>query len=104
VEELRLICFANQPQSATGSNNGSLVPDAQISLNSSTTATRSNSGSLVPDVVNTVICAPDDGWRSHLKHVELFTDKINCVQLHLVEYLLTQNYDARSHEHKKTFI
>jgi len=35
--------------------------------------------SLITDAVDTVICAPDDGWRSHPKHVEQFTDKINCV-------------------------
>jgi len=29
--------------------------------------------------VSTVICAPDDGWKIHSKHVEQFTDKINCV-------------------------
>ena len=29
--------------------------------------------------VDTVICAPDDGWRNHPKHVEQFTDKIDCV-------------------------
>jgi len=34
---------------------------------------------LVPDAVDTVICAPDDGWRNHPKHVEQFTDKINCL-------------------------
>ena len=33
----------------------------------------------VPDAVDTVISAPDDGWRDHPKHVEQFTDKINCV-------------------------
>jgi len=43
---------------------------------------------LVPDAVDTVICAPDDGWRDHPKHVEQFTDKINCVHLHLVGHLL----------------
>ena len=26
----------------------------------------------VPDTVNTVVCAPDDGWRYHPKHVEQF--------------------------------
>ena len=26
-----------------------------------------------------VICAPDDGWTENPKHVEQFTDKINCV-------------------------
>ena len=34
---------------------------------------------LVLDAVDTVICIPDDGWRNHPKHVEHFTDKINCV-------------------------
>ena len=38
--------------------------------------------------VDTVVCAPDDGWRFHPKHVEQFPDKINCVMLHLVEYIL----------------
>jgi len=28
----------------------------------------------VPDAVITVICAPDDGWRNHPKHVEQFTE------------------------------
>jgi len=29
---------------------------------------------LLPDTVDTVIWAPDDGWRHHPKHVEQFTD------------------------------
>jgi hypothetical protein len=33
-------------------------------------------------------CAPDDGWRYHPKHVEQFPDKINCVRLYLVGYIL----------------
>jgi len=28
----------------------------------------------VPDAVNTIICAPDEGWRYHPKHVEQFTE------------------------------
>jgi hypothetical protein len=28
----------------------------------------------VPDAVITFICAPDDGWSYHLKHVEEFTE------------------------------
>jgi len=32
--------------------------------------------------------APDDGWWYHPKHVEQFPVKINCVTLHLVEYIL----------------
>jgi hypothetical protein len=47
--------------------------------NSSTIATCSNNGWLVPDAVDTVICTRDGGWRNHPKHVEQFTDKINCV-------------------------
>jgi hypothetical protein len=42
----------------------------------------------IPDVVDTVVCAPDDGWWYHPKHVEQFPDKINCVTLHLVGYIL----------------
>jgi len=30
--------------------------------------------SVMPDTVNTVIWAPDDGWRYHTKHVEQFSD------------------------------
>jgi hypothetical protein len=26
------------------------------------------------DAVNTVVCAPDDGWKYHPKHVEQFPD------------------------------
>ena len=50
----------------------------------------------IPDAVDTVVCAPDDGWRYHLKHVEQFPDKINCVTLHLVGYILEYSYDARN--------
>jgi hypothetical protein len=28
----------------------------------------------MPDAVDTVIRAPDDGWRYHPKHVQQFTD------------------------------
>ena len=28
----------------------------------------------VPDAVDTVVCAPDDGWRCHPKHVEQFPE------------------------------
>ena len=54
--------------------------------------------SKIPDAVDTVVCAPDDGWRYHPKHVEQFPDKINCVTLHLVGYILEYYYDARTHE------
>ena len=57
-------------------------------LNSSTITTGRNNSWLVPHAVDTVICSPDDGWRNHPKHVEQFTDKINCVYLHPVGHLL----------------
>ena len=38
-----------------------------------------------------VVCAPDDGWWYHLKHVEKFPEKINSVTLHFVGYMLEQN-------------
>jgi len=28
----------------------------------------------LPDAVETVVCAPDDGWKYHPKHVEHFPD------------------------------
>ena len=28
----------------------------------------------IPDAVDTVVCAPDDGWWYHPKHVEQFPD------------------------------
>jgi hypothetical protein len=28
----------------------------------------------MPDAVNTVACAPDDGWKYHPKHVEQFPE------------------------------
>jgi len=52
----------------------------------------------IPDAVDTVVCASDDGWRYHPKHVEQFPDKINCVTLQLVGYILEYSYDARMHE------
>jgi hypothetical protein len=30
--------------------------------------------STAPDAVDTVVCAPDDGWKYHPKHVEQFPD------------------------------
>jgi hypothetical protein len=52
----------------------------------------------IPVAVDTVACAFDDGWRYHPKHVEQFPDKINCVTLHIVGYILEYSYDARTHE------
>ena len=55
-------------------------------------------GVRVPDAVDTFVCVPDDGWRNHPKHVEQFPDKINCVTLHIVGYVLEYSYNARTHE------
>jgi hypothetical protein len=30
--------------------------------------------SHIPDAVDTVVCAPDDGWKYHPKHIEQFPD------------------------------
>jgi hypothetical protein len=45
----------------------------------------------VPDAVDTVVFAPDDGWKYHPKHVEQFPN-INCVTLHLVGYTSILEY------------
>jgi hypothetical protein len=42
----------------------------------------------IPDAVDTVVCAPEDGSMYNPKHVEQFPDKINCVTLHIVGYIL----------------
>ena len=52
----------------------------------------------MPDAVDTVVCAPDDGWRYHPKHVEQFPDKINCVTLHLVGYILEYGKEYYNNE------
>jgi hypothetical protein len=52
----------------------------------------------MPDPIDTVVRAPEDGWKYHPKYVGLFPDKINCVTLHLVGYILEYYYDARTHE------
>jgi hypothetical protein len=46
----------------------------------------------IPDAVGTVVCAPDNGWWYHPKHVEQFPEKINCVTLHLDGYILEHDY------------
>jgi hypothetical protein len=53
---------------------------------------------FVTPLLPTVASVPDDGWRYYPKHVEHFPDKINCVTLHLVGYILEYSYDARTHE------
>jgi hypothetical protein len=46
-------------------------------------AAGSSNGMTIARCCNTIVYAPDDGWRYHPKHVEQFPDKINCVTLHL---------------------
>ena len=58
----------------------------------------SSNGVTNTDAVNTVLCAPDGGWRYHPKHVEQFPDKTNRVTLHLVGYILEYYYNAWTHE------
>jgi hypothetical protein len=43
-----------------------------------------------------VAYAPDDEWKYHPKHVEQFPDKINCVTLHFVGYILEYSRYADS--------
>jgi hypothetical protein len=43
---------------------------------------------LLSAAVDTDDCAPDDGWWYNPKRVQQFADKINCVTLHLVGYIL----------------
>jgi hypothetical protein len=54
----------------------------------------------IPDAIDAdaVVCAPDDGRWYHPKQVVQFPDKINCVTLHYVKYILEFYYDARTHE------
>jgi len=50
----------------------------------------------MPGAVDTVVCAPNDVWWYHPKHVEQFPGEINCVTLHLVGRTLEYSYDART--------
>ena len=42
----------------------------------------------MPDDIDTVLCAPDDGWRYHPKHVEQFTDINKQCNVASVGYVL----------------
>jgi hypothetical protein len=73
----------------------------QTSSNSSTIAADSSNG-----VTNTrccrysFVCAPDDGWKHHPKHVEQFLhinkrcNVVSCWIYSILEY----TYDARNHK------
>jgi hypothetical protein len=68
------VCHPQHTQ--TGSNSSQIVADS------------SNGVTNTKDAVDTVVCASDDEWKYHPKHVEQFPNKINCVTLHLVGYIL----------------
>jgi hypothetical protein len=73
----------------------------QTSSNSSTIAADSSDG-----VTNNRRCryrCMRSWWweKYHPKHVEQFPDKINCVTLHLVGYILEYYYNARTHKRQK---
>jgi hypothetical protein len=42
----------------------------------------------IPDAVETVVCVSDVGWWYHPKYLEQFPNKIICVTLHFVGYVL----------------
>ena len=69
-------------------NNCIWTQHTQISLISPTTATGSNNVWLVPDAVDRVICAPDDGWGNHPKHVEqILVFCWTCISIYLFLYI-----------------
>src|SRR5215475_1458889 len=53
-----------------------IIRSAYISsyIISSTIAADSSNGVTIPEAVDTVVCAPDDWWKYHPKHVEQFPD------------------------------
>jgi hypothetical protein len=65
----------------------------QTSSNYSTIAANSHNGVTITDAVDTVLCAPDDWWKYHLKHVEQFPDinkLCNVASCWIYEYNGTQ--------------
>jgi hypothetical protein len=64
----------------------------QTSSNTSTLAAGSSNLWQIPDAVDTVVCALHDGWKYRPKHVEQFSDKINCVTLNLVGHILEYSF------------
>jgi hypothetical protein len=46
----------------------------QTGFNSSTIAADSSNGVQIPDTLDTVVCAPDNVWNYHPKHVEQLPD------------------------------
>jgi len=52
----------------------------------------------VSDAVDTVIRAPDDGWRYRSKHVEQFPDINKLCNVAFVGYISQYTHDARTPE------
>jgi len=52
----------------------------------------------MPDAVDTVICAPDDGWRYHPKYVERFAD----IKTTVYSCMLLDNYWHITHKSHRT--
>ena len=62
----------------------------QTGSNFSTTAADSSNGVTKTRRYNTVVCAPDDGWKYHPKHVEQFPDinkLFNVASCWIYEYI-----------------
>jgi hypothetical protein len=60
-------------------------------------------GWRTPRAVDTVVCAPDDGWWYHPKHVQQFPDKLCNVAscLVYVRILLDDLKERRGYSHLK---
>jgi len=54
---------------------------------------------LMPDTVDTVLWAPDDGWRYHTKHDEQLTALNKLYSVATSWIIIDMLYDARSIEH-----
>ena len=61
------------PSSGAHTNVFTVSSTCQPLLLPAAIAAGSSNGCQVPDTVNTVVCAPNDGWRYHPKNVELFS-------------------------------
>jgi hypothetical protein len=66
----------------------------------------------MPDAVDTVVCASDDGWRYHPKHVEQFPDinklcNVAACWIYIGIYLRctdTRTLNRNNHESKVTVL
>jgi hypothetical protein len=47
----------------------------------------------IPDAVDTVVCAPDDGWKYNPKHVEQFPDINKLCNVAFVGYILEYYFE-----------